>query len=87
MLHSAGICDNVEDLANAGTLTSENGLVDAEVGRRDGEQSAVGGDLVTDSDGDDITGNELRRMDTSPLSVAEDLRLVGRVLLESLCES
>lgn len=86
MLNSTSIRDDIEDLADAGTLTRENGLVDAEVGRRNGEQPAVGGNLVANSDGDDITRYELCRMNTSPLSVAEDLRFVGRVLLESLCE-
>lgn len=37
LLHSASIRDDVNDLTDAGTLTRENGLVDAEVGRRDGE--------------------------------------------------
>lgn len=69
MLHSAGVRDNVKDLAHTRTLTGENSLVDAEVGRRNGEQSAVGRDLVADSDGDDITGNEFCRMDAGPLSV------------------
>ncbi len=87
LLHSASIRNDVEDLADTGTLTGENGLVDAEVRRRDGEQSAVGGDLVADGDGDYITRNELCCMYASPLSVAEDFRLVGGVLLESLCES
>lgn len=49
----------------------------------DGQQAAVGGNLVSDSDVDDITGHEELGLDGVEMAVAEDLCVVGGVLLES----
>jgi hypothetical protein len=59
-------------------------LIDPEATGRDGKQSAVGRDSVTDRNGDYIAWNNLGGVDADNLSSSKDFCFVGGVFLESL---
>lgn len=55
LFDGSGIRNDVGGLADTGTLARENGLIDAEAARDDGEQSAIGGYFVSHGNIHNIT--------------------------------
>ena len=84
MLYNFEVWDDVNRFAHAFTLSGKDCLINAEAAGRDREQSAVGRNSITNSDGDDIAWDKLGGVNADNLTSSEDLRFVGRVLLESL---
>lgn len=71
-----------DGLLDGERLSGETGLIDRDV---DGvEEAAVGGDNVSNLERDDISGDEVGRVDLSPLAVATALGLGGERLHEGL---
>jgi hypothetical protein len=84
LLDGARVCDDLERLVHTLALTREDGLVDAEVARRNGHEAGVCWNLVTDGDRDKVAWHELGGMDAINLTITEDFSFVGRVLLQCL---
>ena len=84
LVDSSEIVDNFGLLLNRNGFTSQEGLVDSHGGRVDLEDSDISGDLVTDGDFDDITGDDFSGEDSLDLfSIgSEDLAHLGLVLLQ-----
>ena len=78
------IRDDINRLVHADTFASEDSLVDAEAAGRDRDDSAVGWDLVSDRDSDDVSWDDFRSVNTCNLTIAQDLGFVWGVLLQSL---
>lgn len=76
--------DSGNIFVDAGTFTCEDSLIDPEAAGRDGQDSAVGRNLVTDGYRDNITRDQFRRMYAANVSRAKDLGLIWRVLLQRL---
>ena len=84
MFYGFEVWNDVNRLAHAFALSSEDCLIDAEAAGGDREQSAVCRDSITDSDGDNIAWDKLGGVDAGNLASSEDLCFVGGVFLESL---
>jgi len=84
LLHSFDVRNNIGCFADTLALSSKDCLVDAEITGRDGEQSAVRGDLVADGDEDYIAWYKLGGMDAESLASSKDFCFIGGILLKSL---
>lgn len=78
------ILDFPHDLADARRLSREDGLVHPERARGEGQDPAVRWDLVPDVHRDDVTGDELCRVDLVGTTGTDDGGFVGGVFLEGL---
>jgi len=76
------ILDGAGIFSNTLALTGQDSLVDAEAVAQDGKNTAVGGDLVSDSNIDDITGDELISANVGKISVSQHLGFARRVLVQ-----
>jgi len=74
---TGGGIDGLRRLAYASALTGEEGLVTAELAAGDRGEAAVGGDSVTNGEGDDITGNEMGGGNDGGMGVTEGSGAVG----------
>ena len=84
LLHGSDVRDDVCCFAYAFALPGEDRLIDAEATGRDGQQSTVRWDFITNRHGDYIARDEFRSMDASDLASSKNFCFVGRVFLESL---
>ena len=84
LLHGFDVLNDVDCFAHAFTLPGEDCLIYAEATGRDGKQSAVGGNSITNRDGDYIAWDKLGGVNADNLTGSKDFRFVGRVFLESL---
>jgi hypothetical protein len=82
LLDSVGVLDGVRVLANTLALSRQDTLVDAEAVAVDRQNSAVGRNAIAHGHLDDVSWNQLVCLDALNLAIANDLGLVGRVLLE-----
>lgn len=82
LLDSLIILDGVRLFANTLALTSQDTLVDAKAIAVDAEQSAIGGNLVSNRYINHISRDQLFRLDALNLSITNDLGGVGTVFLE-----
>jgi hypothetical protein len=82
LLDSVGVLDGVRVLADTLTLSGQDTLVDTEAVAVDRQDSAVGRDAIAHSHLDNVSWNQLVCLDALNLAIADDLGLVGRVLLE-----
>lgn len=84
LLHGFDVRNNIGCLANTLALSGKDRLVDTEIAGRDGEQSAVRGDLVADGDEDYIAWYKLGGVNAEGLASSKDFCFIGGILLKSL---
>lgn len=82
LLDGLVILDRLNVLSNTLTFTSQESLINAEAVAVNRQKTAIGGNLVTDGDVDDVTGNEVLGLDCSEVTITEDFRIIGGVFLK-----
>jgi hypothetical protein len=82
LLDSVGVLDGVRVLADTLALSGQDTLVDTEAVAVDGQNSTVGRNAIAHGHLDDVSRNQLVCLDALNLAIANDLGLVGRVLLK-----
>lgn len=78
------IRNSVDAFGHAHTFAGEDSLIDTERARRDGQNPAVRWNFVADSDSDDISRNEFRRVYLEDVTVPENFGFVWGVLTQGL---
>lgn len=84
LLHSLLVGDGSESFPDGHALSSEDSLVDSEGRGGERDQPTVGGDLVSNRNGDDVSRDEGGSVDFADSGGPEDSSLIRGVLFEGL---
>lgn len=84
LFHRPRIFHRVHRLVYTLALSREDGLVNTEAARGNGEHPAIRRNLVANGNGNDVSRDELQGMNARNLAIPKDLGFIRRVLLQSL---
>ena len=84
LFHDLLTRDDVHRFVHTCTFSRQDGLIDSKTARRDRDKTTVRRNFVPHCDGDNVTRNELRGMNPSQLTRADDFGFVWRIFPQCL---